>query len=111
MRRLLSSILVTAALISLAAPAMAEKRVALVIGNSAYRNMAPLSNPANDATDVAAALKRLDFETIFETDLDKAGMDEAVIRFARAARDSDVALFYYAGHAMQFAGVNYLMPV
>jgi formylglycine-generating enzyme required for sulfatase activity len=111
MRRLLSFVFILCAVIGLAAPAAAEKRVALVIGNSAYRHTAALPNPRNDATDVADALKRLDFETIFATDLDKAGMDEIVIRFARAARNADVALFYYAGHAMTFAGGNYLMPV
>jgi formylglycine-generating enzyme required for sulfatase activity len=111
MRRLPSFTVLMLTLISFAASAMAEKRVALVIGNSGYRHTSPLPNPRNDAIDVAVALKRLDFETIFEADLDKAGMDEIVIRFARAARDADVALFYYAGHAMQFGGVNYLMPV
>jgi formylglycine-generating enzyme required for sulfatase activity len=92
-------------------PALAEKRVALVIGNGAYKNATRLPNPRNDAEDIAAALKRKGFETIVGFDLDKAGMDSATIRFARAAREADVAVFYYSGHAMQFAGVNYLMPV
>src|SRR5215475_1462497 len=94
-----------------AAPSFAENRVALVIGNGAYQYAPRLPNPANDAADVAAALKRSGFETILATDLDKAAMDEVTIRFARAARTADVALFYYSGHAMQFAGVNYLAPV
>lgn len=92
-------------------PALAEKRVALVIGNGTYRNAPLLLNPRNDANDVTAALKRSGFETISGTDLDKAGMESAAIRFAREARDADVALFYYSGHAIQFAGVNYLAPV
>src|ERR1700730_688420 len=92
-------------------PALADRRIALVIGNGAYRNAPQLPNPKNDAQDVAAALKRTGFETILGLDLDKAGMDDAAIRFARAARAADVAIFYYSGHAMQFAGVNYLMPV
>jgi hypothetical protein len=92
-------------------PALAEKRVALVIGNSAYLNAPRLTNPRNDANDIAAALQRMGFETIVGLDLDKRGMDEASIRFARAVRDADVALYYYSGHAMQFGGVNYLMPV
>jgi Caspase domain len=70
--------------------AHAEKRVALVIGNSAYKNAARLQNPKNDATDVADALKRLGFETIVGLDLDKAGMEEKTIAFTRAARDADV---------------------
>jgi carboxyl-terminal processing protease len=92
-------------------PALAEKRVALVIGNGAYANASRLPNPGNDARDVAAALTRLGFDTILGLDLDRAAMDDHAVRFARAAREADVALFYYSGHAMQFAGTNYLMPV
>lgn len=92
-------------------PALADKRVALVIGNGAYKNAVHLPNPKNDAEDIAAALKRSGFETIVGIDLDKSGMDGIAVRFARAAREADVALFYYSGHAMQFAGINYLMPV
>jgi hypothetical protein len=95
----------------MAADAYAEKRVALVIGNGAYRNVPTLPNPPNDATDVAAALRRSGFDVIFETNLDQIGMQDASIRFAREARTADVALFYYSGHALQFAGVNYLVPV
>ena len=94
-----------------AAPAFADYRVALVIGNGAYTRVAHLPNPVHDAEDVAAALKRSGFETIVATDLDKAGMDEAMIKFARAARAADVVMFYYTGHALQFAGINYLVPV
>jgi hypothetical protein len=94
-----------------AAPASAETRVALVIGNGAYQHAPRLPNPANDASDVAAALKRSGFDVILATDLDKDRMDEATIRFARAARTADVAMFYYSGHAMQFGGVNYLAPI
>ena len=90
--------------------ASAEKRVALVIGNSAYKNTLQLKNPHNDATDVAAALNRMGFTTMVGLDLDKNGMDDIEIRFARAARDADVALFYYSGHAIQYAGTNYLLP-
>ncbi|OQW55303.1 MAG: hypothetical protein A4S14_00565 [Proteobacteria bacterium SG_bin9] len=93
------------------APALAEKRVALVVGNGAYVQAPRLPNPKNDAEDVSAALKRVGFEVIVGLDLDKPAMDSAAIRFARAARDADVAIFYYSGHAMQYAGVNYLMPV
>jgi TRAP-type mannitol/chloroaromatic compound transport system substrate-binding protein len=91
--------------------AQAEKRVALVIGNGDYRNASRLINPRNDAEDVAAALRRNGFETIVGLDLDKAGMEDATIRFSRNAQNADVALFYYSGHAIQHAGVNFLMPV
>lgn len=95
----------------LAAPAFADNRVALVIGNGSYARGPYLPNPVHDAEDVAASLKRSGFEIIVGTDLDKAGMDEAMIRFARLARTADVAMFYYTGHALQFGGVNYLVPV
>jgi uncharacterized caspase-like protein len=90
--------------------ALAERRVALVIGNSAYTHTGHLHNPKNDAEAVAAALKRTGFDTMLGSDLSKTGMDDAVIRFARTARDADVAMFYYAGHAVQYGGINYLMP-
>jgi hypothetical protein len=93
------------------AGALADKRVALVIGNGAYSQVPYLPNPSHDAEDVAAALKRLGFETVMATDLNQAAMQEAEINFARAARTADVALFYYSGHAMQFGGVNYLAPI
>jgi hypothetical protein len=89
----------------------AEKRIALVIGNGAYQNAPALPNPPHDASDVALAFKRLGFETTLAVDADKGAMDEATIQFARAARTADVAAFYYSGHAMQFAGVNYLAPI
>ena len=91
--------------------ALGDVRVALVIGNGAYRAVPHLPNPPHDAEDVAVALKRMGFQTITGIDLDQAGMQNATIRFARAARTADVAIFYYSGHAMQFSGVNYLVPV
>jgi uncharacterized caspase-like protein len=63
-------------------PAHAEKRVALVIGNAAYKNAATLRNPRNDAQDVSAALQRIGFETIVGLDLDRAGMEAKEIAFA-----------------------------
>jgi hypothetical protein len=111
MRRQAFAALVAVVMGFCAAPSFADNRVALVIGNGAYQHVAHLTNPANDAADVTAALKRSGFETILATDLDKAAMDEVAIRFARAARNADVALFYYSGHALQFGGVNYLAPI
>lgn len=91
--------------------ARAERRVALVIGNSQYVNATVLKNPANDASDMAAALTRLGFEVVRGTDLDNAEMRETVRRFANRLEGADVALFFYAGHAVQVAGRNYLAPV
>jgi len=93
------------------APASADTRVALVIGNGAYVSTAQLPNPSHDAEDVAASLKRSGFEVFQGIDLRQADMQDLTIRFARAASRADVALFYYSGHAMQYNGVNYLMPV
>ena len=90
--------------------AYAEKRVALVIGNAAYKNAATLQNPKNDAAhDVAETLKHLGFESMIGLALDEAGLKDKSIDFARAARDADIALVYYSGHAMQVAGFNYLI--
>lgn len=108
---LLLALFVCMAVGSRPAVAQTEKRVALVIGNGDYRHAARLPNPKNDAEDVSAALKRTGFDVITGLDLDKSGMDDAFVRFARAAREADIAMFYYSGHAMQFGGVNYLMPV
>ncbi|HXL66554.1 MAG TPA: caspase family protein [Xanthobacteraceae bacterium] len=112
MRRCASLVVVAILFLSVAATAArADNRVALVIGNGAYVHVPHLPNPTHDAEDVAAALRRTGFETILGTDLDQAGMQNAAIRFARAARSADVAVFYYSGHAMQYAGVNYLVPI
>ena len=111
MRTLTGLFTIVAVFLLIDQPALADKRVALVIGNGGYLHAPHLPNPPHDAEDVAAALKRTGFETILGIDLDKARMDDAAINFARAARNADVAVFYYSGHAMQYAGVNYLMPV
>jgi hypothetical protein len=89
----------------------AEKRVALVIGNSAYRHTERLANPRNDATDVAAALRSAGFEVTEGLDLDKEGMDRELARFARSAADASAAVVFYAGHGLQYQGQNYLVPV
>ena len=94
-----------------AAAAANARRVALVIGNSAYEHTAPLANPANDAADVAASLERLGFDVTRGIDLTKTGMDDAFRRFARSLAGADAAMVYYAGHGMQLNGSNYLMPI
>jgi Caspase domain len=91
--------------------AQAERRVALVIGNAAYQNTPALGNPVNDADDMAAALQRVGFTVQIERDLSKRGMEGALARFARLAEDADTAMFFYAGHGIQYRGTNYLMPV
>lgn len=91
--------------------AQAAKRVALVIGNSAYANATELENPANDAADMAAALSDLGFIVVKGIDLDNRGMREKVREFSNSLRGADTAMLYYAGHAMQVNGQNYLAPV
>lgn len=93
------------------AAAAASERVALVIGNSAYKHTARLENPINDARDVARVLTSLGFEVIEQHDLDKAGMDRAVRRFADALGSAKTGLFYYAGHGLQVGSQNYLVPI
>jgi hypothetical protein len=91
--------------------AHAQKRVALVVGNTAYRHTPRLPNPKNDATDVAAVLRKLGFQVLEGFDLDKAAFDRKVRDFAAALQGADAGLFFFAGHGMQVAGQNYLVPV
>jgi hypothetical protein len=111
LRVVLCGLALLACLASQAGGAAAESRVALVIGNSAYRYAPELTNPKNDAADVATALKRVGFKVIEPLDLDKAGMDRTVRDFATALVGAEVGVFFYAGHGLQVAGTNYLVPV
>src|SRR5215813_4948483 len=95
----------------LVVPAAAEKRVALVVGNSAYAHANALPNPVNDAGDMAKALAEVGFDVILGLDLSKQAFDGKVREFARALEKADVALFFYAGHGLQASGKNYLVPV
>ncbi len=92
-------------------PGYAAKRVALVIGNGAYKHAGALANPKNDATDMAGTLKALGFEVILGVDLGKSALDAKVRDFARALGDSDAGVLFYAGHGLQVAGQNYLVPI
>ena len=92
-------------------PALADKRIALVIGNATYKNTPALANPGNDATDIAQAVGAIGFQVTLKLNADKREMDQAIAQFARDATTADTVLFYYAGHGMQFQGANYIMPV
>jgi hypothetical protein len=88
--------------------------VALVVGNSSYRNVGRLSNPANDARMIAETLRELGFDLVGggpQLDLDKARFDQLVQQFGRAIPGASAALFYYAGHGLQVQGTNWLVPV
>lgn len=88
----------------------AGKRVALVIGNGAYQ-LAPLKNPANDARDIAATLKKLGFEVIHKENASKKVMLDALSDFSRKLPGAEAGLVFFAGHGMQVNGQNYLIPV
>ena len=93
--------------------AHAERRIALVVGNSGYQH-ARLANPSNDAQLMADTLKRLGFTLVgdgAQIDLDKGKLDAAVQSFGKLIQSADVALFYFAGHGVQILGSNYLVPV
>ncbi len=111
LRHLATAVVSLVVLVSALAPASAEKRVALVIGNSAYENTAPLKNPSNDAVDVAETLRGLGFDVIDGTDLSKREMEKRIRAFADKLEGADVGLFFYAGHGLQVDGRNFLAPV
>lgn len=95
-----------------ASSAYAQKRVALVIGNSKYEKVARLPNPASDATLMADTFKSAGFDSVdVRQDLKVGDMRRALRDFVDKARDADVALIYYAGHGIEVDGTNYLIPV
>jgi carboxyl-terminal processing protease len=105
---------VAAAFLGASFPALADKRIALVVGNSNYQNVARLENPRNDATLMATTLRSLGFTLVGDgpqLDLDKAALDLAVQKFGSTLQGADVAMFYYAGHGVQIRGANFLVPV
>ncbi len=104
--------LAAAAFLFVSGPAFAEKRVALVLGNSAYQNVAPLANPVNDGAKIAATLKDAGFDVVdSRRDLAAAEIRRALRDFADRTRDADIAVVYYAGHGIEVDGGNYLIPV
>ena len=93
-------------------PALADRRVALVVGNSNYSAVPTLPNPSRDATAVAKMFRDAGFETV-ETYLDVGNLDfkRAIRKFEDTAVDADVAVLYYAGHGIEIGGTNYLVPI
>jgi uncharacterized caspase-like protein len=94
-----------------ASTALADKRVAFVVGNGAYRNVAPLSSPPIDAKAMAAALRKVGFEVIEGTNLTRDSMTDKLLEFGNKAQGADIAIFYYAGHGIAISGTNYLLPI
>ncbi len=103
-----------AAMVLTAHPAAAENRLALVIGQSAYRAVTPLPNPANDARAMTQMLGDAGFEVLTASDLSQTEMREKAGEFAAkiAEKGPDtIALIFYAGHGLQVDGENFLVPV
>src|ERR1700753_3732501 len=91
--------------------AKADKRVAFVVGNGAYKNVAQLPNPPIDAKAMAAVLRNVGFDVVEGTNLTRDKMTEKLLDFGKRAQGADVAVFYYAGHGIAVSGTNYLLPV
>ena len=91
--------------------ANAERRIAFVVGNGAYKNVEPLPNPPIDAKAMAGALRNVGFEVVEGTNLTRDTMTARLLDFGKKAQGADVALFFYAGHGIAMGGVNYLLPI
>jgi hypothetical protein len=110
MRFLIAAISAAALLVS-ANVAKADKRVAFVVGNGAYKNVAALPNPAVDARSMAKLLRNVGFDVVEGANLTRDKMTEKLLDFGKKAEGADVALFFYAGHGIAVNGTNYLLPV
>ena len=112
MRVVSAIVLAVSSMWLLCQPAFAEKRIALVIGDSAYERVPRLSNPVNDATAMAEMFKRAGFDMVqLKLDLKALEMRRALRDFSDEANDADVAIIYFAGHGIEIQGNNYLIPV
>jgi hypothetical protein len=112
MRRLAASAAALLAILFADKSALAEKRVAFVVGNSSYQNVTALTNPANDAAAITEMFKKAAFDVVeSHRDLKNTEMRRALREFTEKARDADIAVIYYAGHGIEVDGTNYLIPV
>ncbi|MCB1450581.1 MAG: caspase family protein [Nitratireductor sp.] len=111
MARLIAVLAITGLFLALVGGAQAAKRVALVIGNGAYQHSPELVNPANDAKIMAGSLSKLGFDVVSITDGDHKAILDGMSEFGRRAQGADTALFFYAGHGLEVAGRNWLLPV
>jgi uncharacterized caspase-like protein len=109
--RYLSVILSLICMLFTAVSAHAEKRVAFVVGNGAYKNVAQLPNPPVDAKAMAGVLRNVGFDVVEGTNLTRDKMTEKLLDFGKRAQGADVAVFFYAGHGIAISGTNYLLPI
>jgi hypothetical protein len=91
--------------------AKADKRVAFVVGNGAYKNVAQLPNPPIDAKAMAQVLRNVGFEVVEGSNLTRDAMTERLLEFGKKAEGADIAVFFYAGHGIAISGTNYLLPI
>lgn len=91
--------------------AFADKRVAFVVGNAAYKNVPQLPNPAIDARSMARVLRNVGFDVVEGSNLSRDAMTAKLLEFGKKSEGADVALFFYAGHGIAVNGTNYLLPV
>lgn len=105
-----AAVLAGLALLSLAAPAMAEKRVALVIGNNDYRNIPQLQKAVNDARAMGDALRQLGFTVMAAENQTRKGFTETLLAFDQVVEPGDTTFVFFAGHGFEIGGENYLLP-
>ncbi|NOJ40481.1 caspase family protein [Bradyrhizobium australiense] len=108
--RILAATAVVAACITFAAPAQAEKRVALVVGNNDYRNVPKLQKAVNDARTMGDTLKQLGFTVMVAENQNRQAFSQTLLAFDKAVDAGDTAFFFYAGHGFEIAGQNFLLP-
>jgi len=111
MRLRLLAATIAVLLVATCLTAHAGVRVALVIGMSSYHHATALKNPANDAEDLSATLRELGFEVVHAADVGKASFDASIRSFSKRVASADVGLVFFAGHGVQVAGQNYLVPI
>jgi uncharacterized caspase-like protein len=111
MRYWIAALSAASLLISASTEAFADKRVAFVVGNGAYKNVPALPNPAVDARSMAKLLRNVGFDVVEGSNLSRDKMTEKLLDFGKKAEGADVAIFFYAGHGIAVNGTNYLLPV
>jgi peptidoglycan hydrolase-like protein with peptidoglycan-binding domain len=111
MRYWIAALSAASLLISASTDAFADKRVAFVVGNGAYKNVPALPNPAVDAKSMAKLLRNVGFDVVEGSNLSRDKMTEKLLDFGKKAEGADVAIFFYAGHGIAVNGTNYLLPV
>ena len=101
---------IASAFLMLASPALAAKRIALVIGNNDYRNVSKVQKAVNDARTMGDALRQLGFSVMVAENQTRQAFSQTLLAFDQQIEAGDTAFFFYAGHGFEIAGQNYLLP-